>query len=176
MWEIIPRAWDIQGNKGRKKWDGKRGEKAQPESLAAVGRAVGDWHFSMWLAYGANCGSSTVRQGARNQRRSGWLWQTLPKKGKADGTEGWYRCQSLPKSAICHGELAKSQTGPPMRRKQRESRDDYSLWVGSCPFNMANNQTGVDRGHKHSRPRSILSVKSVLCPRSMERVDMFSLK
>lgn len=92
----------------KKKREEGRGEREQTGSLAAVGRVSGEWHFSMWLAYGANCGSGAGSLGAGNQRRSGWLWQHLHRKGKADWAEGWYRCQPLAKSAICHGELAKS--------------------------------------------------------------------
>lgn len=40
--------------------------------------------------------------------RSVWLQHNLPRKGASDGAEGWYRCQSLAKSAICHREPAKS--------------------------------------------------------------------
>lgn len=119
MSEIIPMGRKRQGNNDSE-WNGTkkrrvtekervgRGDREQPGNLAAVCRVSGEWHFSMWLAYGANCGNSAGRPGGGNQWRSGWLWQPSHRKGKAAGAEGWYRCQSLAKSAICHGELAKS--------------------------------------------------------------------
>ncbi|KAK9515680.1 hypothetical protein VZT92_026307 [Zoarces viviparus] len=64
-------------------------------------------HSSVWLTYGADGGSGAGKLAARNQR-SDWLLHPSHRKGEADEAEGRSRCRSLAKSAICHGELARS--------------------------------------------------------------------
>lgn len=57
------------------------GERERPGSLAAACRASGEWHFSMWLAYGANCGSST---------RSGESEEWLALTAFTQEGQGWW--------------------------------------------------------------------------------------
>lgn len=119
-----------RGHNERKqiKWQNRRvtgTEKVGESNLGAWplrSRVSGEWHFSMWLAYGANCGGSMGELGAGNQRRSGWLRQSLHRKGRPGEAGGWYRCQSLAKSAICHRELAKPH------RPNQAGRAAGDLW------------------------------------------------
>lgn len=106
--------------------EGER-EREQPGSLAAVCRASREWHFSMWLAYGANCGSATGWLGAENQTKSGWLRQPLHWKGQAEGAEGDTDVNLRPKPP----SVAKSwpsKASQVTQKKWRESHDKLPSW------------------------------------------------
>lgn len=120
MKEIIPMDENRQGNDDRKRTNEKIKREWQREKRAREEKEsnLGAWLLCAELVESdtSPCGwhmepivvAAQGRLGAGNQRRSGWLWQPLHRRGEADGAEGWYRCQSPAKSAICHGEPAKS--------------------------------------------------------------------
>lgn len=91
------------------------------------------WHMELIVATAQGGQGEGISGGAAGSHglRTG--------KGKVDGAEGWYRCQSPAKSAICHRILAKSHW-PVMQQKWWETCLDQSLWAGSCPFSMADSQ------------------------------------
>lgn len=73
-----------------RKWNERDREKEKEHNLClvAAGRVIGEWHFSVWLAYGANSGSSTAKErsgeseeewlaltASTQERRGWWSWR-----------------------------------------------------------------------------------------------------
>lgn len=95
--------------------------------------------ISMWLAYGANCGSSAGRLGAGKEGRSGPALTALY-TGKAGPTELKDDTDvSLRPSQPSVTGSRPSHAGPGMRRERWETCDDHSE-AGSRPVNMAVSQ------------------------------------